>query len=1389
MKIQKNQEYSYQVGNYLALEHPTYVRRSVDKELFNALKKGEYCYVLSSPQTGKSSLKIRTIQLLQAENIICIALDMTRVNNKLLTLEEWYEQIILTLENTFLFPRHFPELWWEEMADLPADERLFIFIEEVLLVNTQNEKIVIFIDEVNDDSVVNSGFSSLGVLIDYCLEERTNNPKFQRLTFALLGKTIPDNLIDRCRFIELNSFKKEEVAHLVQPFKGIVKQPLQVIEKILYWSGGQPFLTQKLCQIAIDYLGERRGEENYNEIALIEDLVKICVIENWDSQDYPIHFNKIQNLLLKNIQKSTSHLEIYQQILKHGRLRPPGQDNQKFKNDAIANNRWEIKELLRSGVAKINNGFLEVYSPIYAEIFNQEWVQQYLPTVTNSAPQTNPQILELNDREKISLMIPDFSNIEVKETNQINNNGLIKPEDIPVQKNQNHTEEGRRKKEEGRKKKLLGFESLSNFKHPVDGGVLNSKEKDNKNNNSNEIQVQPQHELGEITAQKNQNNPNNIPLQPQQKQQEIPVQKNLDHREEGRRKKEEGRKKKWLEFESSSNFKHTIDGGVLNPKEKDNKNNNSNEIQVQPQQELGEIAANKIQNNSNNIQLQSQQKQADKPAKKVNNKVQKKQIIRKKVKTSSNQQNKLKLGAAGLVIVSITAMTVVGWASKLFKDTQNQLQRTEYQLEKAQYELQEAQEGTKLEHKGISALRKFEIAEIEALLSAMQVGKELKELVGGDRPLQYYPATSPIFALQQILNNIHEKNQIPNVKKITMSPDGQLLATVNNDGTAKILKYSGQSVAQLRGHQGKVSHIKFSPEGNILATAGDDSTVRIWDFLGKQQVELKGHEGQIWQITFSPDGKYIATAGEDGTARIWNISGKKIATLKKHQGRILDVTFSPDGKYIATAGWDGTARIWNRSGRQLARLRGHKGSVEKVIFSTDGQRLATAGWDGTIRVWRRSSGKLLTKLKGGEGGIWNVSFSPDGKSLATAGEDGSVAIWDTSGQVLSKLPGHQGIVTSVSFSPDGERLATAGSDGSVKIWNKNGNLLTNLRGHQGRVWEVNFDADGQRLLTLGEDGTGRIWELEGNYETTLKGNSDIFGSVIFSSNSQKLATAAVDGTARIWDISGKPLAQFNGYLGMFGDMSFSPDGQRLATAGDSGQGRIWKISGEELIELKGKKGRAKQIGFSPDGQRLATVGEDGVARIWNNSGQQLAESKGHNGRVLDVVFSPDGQYIGTAGEDGIAKIWDSSFQLVSELKILSSWVESMAFSPSGKYIVTGDSNGVVKIWDFSGNQIADLKGNIGSVNNLTFSADGEQVASMGKDGMVRIWDITGRQLAQFENAKALSLDGKYVATLVDNNLQLWRVKGLNDLLKGSCDWLQNYFITHPKVKEDLEICE
>ena len=418
MDIRQTQEYTYQVGSCLALNHPTYVIRPADQELFDALKAGEFCYVLSSPQTGKSSLQNRTIALLQAENIICISLDMTRVNHQILTLEEWYNQIILTLENSFKFSQYIPDLWWENTKEIPADEKLMMFIEEVLLVNTKDKKIVIFIDEVNDDSIVNTNFSSLGILIEYCLQERVNNPDFHRLTFALLGTTVPKNLVSSCKYIELNDFTIETVIPLVKGLESIVKEPLKVIQEILYWSGGQPFLTQKLCQILVNYLGERGKEENYNDIALVADLVKICVIENWESQDQPSHLTKISNSLVRNITKSTRHLEIYQQILRNGKFKLP-KNSQQSKTDVIT--QWEIKELLMSGVAKIHQGFLKVYNPIYAEIFNEKWIQKHLQKVTKLTQATNHQETELNGNQKIAKI-----DSEVKETQKINPSS-IKP--------------------------------------------------------------------------------------------------------------------------------------------------------------------------------------------------------------------------------------------------------------------------------------------------------------------------------------------------------------------------------------------------------------------------------------------------------------------------------------------------------------------------------------------------------------------------------------------------------------------------------------------------------------------------------------------------------------------------------------------------------------------------------------------------------------------------------------------------------------------------------------------------------------------------------------------------------------------------------------------------
>jgi WD40 repeat protein/DNA-binding SARP family transcriptional activator len=161
--------------------------------------------------------------------------------------------------------------------------------------------------------------------------------------------------------------------------------------------------------------------------------------------------------------------------------------------------------------------------------------------------------------------------------------------------------------------------------------------------------------------------------------------------------------------------------------------------------------------------------------------------------------------------------------------------------------------------------------------------------------------------------NIHAPDSL--VTRVTFSPDGQYILTAHGNPSAARLwdAKTGQEIRQFPGHTGWVNGAAFAPDGQTIATANDDGTVYLLDTETGQEIrQFIGHSGVAWSVTFSPDGTYLASTGADGTARLWDVqTGQELRRYSGHEAGVENVAFSPDGKTLATVSDDGAARLWD----------------------------------------------------------------------------------------------------------------------------------------------------------------------------------------------------------------------------------------------------------------------------------------------------------------------------------------------------------------------------------------------------------------------------------------------------------------------------------------------
>jgi hypothetical protein len=135
----------YVTGGTLSRDALCYVTRYADHQLYEVLSGGQFAYVLTARQMGKSSLMVRTAARLRDEGVGVAVLDLTAIGMNL-TAEQWYGGLLTQMAQQLGLEDELEE-FWDSRAVLGPLQRWMQAVRQVVLPRFQSS--AVFIDEID----------------------------------------------------------------------------------------------------------------------------------------------------------------------------------------------------------------------------------------------------------------------------------------------------------------------------------------------------------------------------------------------------------------------------------------------------------------------------------------------------------------------------------------------------------------------------------------------------------------------------------------------------------------------------------------------------------------------------------------------------------------------------------------------------------------------------------------------------------------------------------------------------------------------------------------------------------------------------------------------------------------------------------------------------------------------------------------------------------------------------------------------------------------------------------------------------------------------------------------------------------------------------------------
>jgi WD40 repeat protein len=354
-------------GGTLLPDAPCYVERRADAELFDSLRNGEFCYILTARQMGKSSLMVRTARRLREAGVAAVVVDLT-ARGQNLSPEQWYFGQLTSIAVQLDCEEAVEEYWYDTARrDHGPLQRWQGAFAECILPHCPG-RIVVFIDEI--DIVRSLGFNTdeFFMAIREFYNRRTHDARFERLTFCLLGVATPSSLIEDARVtpfnigrrVELTDFTPTEAAALRVGLShgGREAVSARLLARVLHWTGGHPYLTQALCRaVAADAgaVGERDVDRHCHALFFTPG-----------ARDADNNLIFVQDRLLRADEDVAGTLTTYAKIRAGGTVYEAETPH--------------APALRLSGICgRDDRGRLRVRNRVYQTVFDPAWVRRALP--------------------------------------------------------------------------------------------------------------------------------------------------------------------------------------------------------------------------------------------------------------------------------------------------------------------------------------------------------------------------------------------------------------------------------------------------------------------------------------------------------------------------------------------------------------------------------------------------------------------------------------------------------------------------------------------------------------------------------------------------------------------------------------------------------------------------------------------------------------------------------------------------------------------------------------------------------------------------------------------------------------------------------------------------